>query len=153
VFIETFFHTLDETGRLAIPSKWRKTPALSAGSQVVVTKGLDTNLWMYTEEDWKKYITPRVLKLPMGDENARSFMLFFVASASECPIDKSGRIQLPQNLIDFAKVKKDVVLNGAGFFMQIWAKDSWDKYFVDNEQRLKNFAKEFFSIPVQGEGP
>ncbi len=149
MFKETFFHTLDDTCRIAIPSKWRKIPALSNNAQLIVTKGLDANLWMFTDEGWKRYIETRVSKLPMGDENVRSFVRFFISGASECAIDKSGRIALPQNLIDYAKVNKDVVLNGAGFFMEIWAKESWDKYFVENEQRLKDFAKEFFSIPVQ----
>jgi MraZ protein len=151
VFKERFFHTLDENSRIAIPSKWRKTTILPGVSNLIVTQGLDSNLWMFTEEDWKKYIDARIEELPVGDDTARGFIKFFVSPAAECLVDKSGRIILPQHLTEYASLKKDIVLTGAGFFMEIWSREIWDRYFSDNQEKLKDFAKTFFSMPLKKE--
>lgn len=148
MFKETYFHTLDEKGRLAIPSKWRNT-SLHDSNFLVVTKGLDSNLFVYTEQGWKEQIEERIKNLPLGNHDVRSFIRFFVSGSSECVIDRSGRIMLPQSLIEYASLKKDVVINGAGLYIEIWAKELWDKFFSDNEEKLKAFAQDFFNTPLQ----
>lgn len=149
MFRETFYHTMDEKGRLAIPSKLRKSAIIQQESLLIVAKGLDTNLFLFTEKDWNKYIESRVMDLPIGDGNVRHFLRFFVSGSAECQVDRSGRIMIPQTLADYAHINREVVINGAGFFMEIWARELWNDYFKENEEKLKDYAREFFSRPIQ----
>ena len=152
MFLETFDHTLDENSRVAIPSKWRRNDTVDKGATLVITKGFDTNLMLFTQPDWAKYVEARVQELAVGEDNVRHFLRFFVSGASECVIDRSGRIMLPQGLIAYAKLTRDVVLNGSGFYGEIWDRVLWDRFLSENDEKLKSYAKEFFKIPIQGKG-
>jgi MraZ protein len=152
MFKDTFFHSLDEAGRLAIPAKWRKNSLMDKGATLIATRGLDTNLFLFTEQDWNRYVESRVAQLPVGEDSVRDFLRFFFSGASECVVDRSGRIMLPENLLGYGRLKKDVVLNGSGFYVEIWDRDLWNGYFAENQERLKTFAKDFFRLPIQGKG-
>jgi len=152
MYKEFFIHTLDESGRVAIPAKWRKHSQLQKGKTLILTRGFDVNLFLFTEEDWDKYVESRVSSLSIGEDSVRDFLRFFFSGAAETVIDASGRIVIPQSLISYAKLSKEIVMNGSGFYMEIWSKELWDAYFSVNQERLKNFAKDFFKLPIQGKG-
>jgi MraZ protein len=59
-------------------------------------------------------------------KDLRSFIRFVVSGASECPVDRQGRILLPPNLREYANLEKDVVLAGAIRCFEIWDRPSWD---------------------------
>lgn len=63
--------------------------------------------------------------LPLTQKSARKFTRFFVAGATECELDKQGRILLPQTLREFAQLEKDVVLSGNLNRVEIWSKANW----------------------------
>ena len=61
----------------------------------------------------------------MTDKKGRDFKRYIVSAATECELDKMGRILLPQPLRSFAGLGKDVVLVGQIDFIEIWDKDKW----------------------------
>ena len=63
----------------------------------------------------------------MTNKDARKFSRFFLAGASECEIDKQGRILIPANLREFAKLEKEAVLVGVSNRIEIWSKDKWEE--------------------------
>ena len=63
----------------------------------------------------------------MTNKVARKFSRFFLAGASECEIDKQGRILIPANLREFAKLEKEAVLVGVSNRIEIWSKDKWEE--------------------------
>ena len=63
----------------------------------------------------------------MTNKDARKFSRFFLAGATECEIDKQGRILIPANLREFAKLEKDAVLFGVSNRIEIWNRDKWDE--------------------------
>ena len=86
-------HNVDAKGRVSVPSKFRG----DLGQSFVVTKGLDNCLYLYSKDEWKKF-EDKLKNLPITSQEARSFVRFFFAGASECEADKQGRINIPQNL-------------------------------------------------------
>lgn len=121
-----FQHSIDAKGRLIVPVKFRE----GLGDTFVVTKGLDKCLFVYPMAQWD-VLEGKLTALPFTDPNARAFVRVFFSGASECEVDKQGRILLPANLREYAHVEKDVVLVGVSNRVEIWSKDIWDGYCSD----------------------
>lgn len=122
MFTGEYNHTVDEKGRLIIPSKFRE----ELGNEFVVTKGLDGCLFVYENDEWKKF-EEKLKALPLTNKDARAFARFMLAGAAMVEVDKQGRILLPVNLRIFAELDKDVVLLGVGGRIEIWNRDKWSE--------------------------
>ena len=128
MFMGEYNHTVDEKGRLIIPSKFRE----ELGDEFVVTKGLDGCLFVYDESEWER-LEDKLKALPLTNRDARAFARFMLAGAAKVEPDKQGRILLPQVLRTFADLNKDVVLIGVASRIEIWNKDKWDAASMDND--------------------
>ena len=82
-------HNVDTKGRVSVPSKFRA----DLGQSFVVTKGLDNCLFVYSKKEWETFEN-KLKELPLTNNDARSFMRFFFAGATECEVDKQGRINI-----------------------------------------------------------
>nr|WP_236777888.1 division/cell wall cluster transcriptional repressor MraZ [Anoxybacter fermentans] len=118
-----YLHSMDDKGRLIMPAKFRE----SLGETFVVTRGLDNCLFVYPMEEWR-ILEEKLKSLPMTRKDARAFVRFFFSGATECGLDKSGRISLPQNLREYASLEKEVVIIGVSNRIEIWSKENWDSY-------------------------
>ena len=110
-----YSHTLDLKGRVIIPAKFRE----DLGNSFIVTKGLDNSLFVYSKEEWQKF-EEKLKALPMTNVATRNFVRFFFSGATECELDKQGRINLPQNLIEYASLNKDICIIGVSTRVEIW---------------------------------
>ena len=122
MFMGEYNHTIDAKGRLIIPSKFREL----LGEEFVLTKGLDGCLSIYPMDEWNAF-EEKLRALPLTNKNARTFTRFFVAGATNCELDKQGRILLPATLREFAGLEKDVVLTGMLNRIEIWSKEKWNE--------------------------
>ena len=120
MLIGEYEHTIDAKGRLSMPSKLRR----DMGEAFIVTKGLDGCLFAFSQDEWKNFET-KLKSLPLSDKNARNFVRFFLAGATECEIDKQGRFLIPSNLREAGKLEKEAVIIGVGTRLEIWNKDVW----------------------------
>ena len=120
MLIGEYEHTIDAKGRLSMPSKLRR----DMGEAFIVTKGLDGCLFAFSQDEWKNFET-KLKALPLSDRNARNFVRFFLAGATECEIDKQGRFLIPSNLREAAKLEKEAVIIGVGTRLEIWNKEIW----------------------------
>ncbi len=122
MFMGRYNHTIDAKGRLSIPSKYREI----LGDEFVVSKGMDGCLFVYANEDWKAF-EEKLASLPLINAEARQFARFFLSGAMNVTVDKQGRILMPQDLREFAGLKKDVVLAGMGGRVEIWSLEKWEE--------------------------
>lgn len=123
MFIGEYQHIIDPKGRVIMPAKFRE----NLGEKFVVTKGLDHCLFVYPNEEWAIF-EEKLRSLPLTSKDARAFIRFFFAGASECELDKQGRILIQSNLRDYAKLEKDLVIIGVSTRVEIWSKAMWDNY-------------------------
>ena len=121
MLIGEYEHTIDVKGRLSMPAKLRR----DMGEAFIVTKGLDGCLFAFSQNEWMNFET-KLKSLPLSDKNARNFVRFFLAGATECEIDKQGRFLIPSNLREAAKLEKDAVIIGVGTRLEIWDKEIWN---------------------------
>lgn len=121
MFMGEYNHTIDAKGRIIIPSKFRE----SLGDTFVVTLGLDGCLFVYPNSEWESFLT-KLSSLP-GSKEARQLQRYFLAGATECEIDKQGRILIPTKLRTAASLDKDVVFVGVLSKIEIWSKERWEQ--------------------------
>lgn len=113
-----YSHTLDLKGRVNFPAKLRE----SLGDRFVITKGLDSCLFVYDMEEWDK-LSRRTAELPLS--RSRSLQRFFFAGAAEVEVDKQGRINIPPHLREYAGLNKDITIIGASTRAEIWSAERW----------------------------
>lgn len=123
MFIGEYQHGLDTKNRMIIPAKLRE----ELGNKFILTKGLDGCLYAYPIVEWK-VLEEKLKSLPITNKDARAFVRFFFSGASEIELDKQGRGLIPQNLIEYADIEKEIVSIGVLTRVEIWSKEKWIKY-------------------------
>jgi MraZ protein len=122
MFLGEYEHNLDDKGRLAIPARFRE----ELGETVIVTRGFERCLMGFTLARWGK-LAEDIDRLTLSQGDARNLRRFLFASASEAPIDKQGRILIPQNLRGYAGLEEQVVIAGMNAYFEIWSRGRWDE--------------------------
>lgn len=123
MFIGEYNHKIDSRGRVNIPAKFRK----DLTKYFYLTKGLDGCLFLFPSDEWKVF-EKKLKTLPITKREARFFVRKFFAGASECVLDKQGRINIPNNLLNHCKIDKEVIIIGVGQRIEIWSKIRWEEY-------------------------
>lgn len=140
MFMGEFHHTIDEKGRLTIPSKIRE----ELQGNFIVTRGMDHCLFVYKQEDWKRIIE-NYKTLP-NTKDARDFMRFFLSGATEQDFDKQGRINIASPLVKYASLEKDCIIIGVNDHLEIWSQELWNRFMEEREDQFSEIADHLFSI-------
>jgi MraZ protein len=143
MFVGEYHHAIDEKGRLAIPSKFRQ--AFKGG--VVVTRGLDHCLFLYTRSEWIK-LAKRLASLPVSQANSRAFARLMLAGAMDGALDKQGRVIVPDYLRKYAGLGKQTVVAGLYDRLEIWDKEKWDEYTKRTEAASNDIAERLGELGV-----
>ncbi|MCK9443064.1 MAG: division/cell wall cluster transcriptional repressor MraZ [Tissierellaceae bacterium] len=143
MFIGEYQHSLDNKGRIIIPSKFR----IELGEVFVMTKGLDNCLFVYPKEEWE-ILEGKLKNLPLTNRDARAFVRFFFSGASECELDKQGRALIPPNLREHSKLEKDVIVIGVSTRLEIWSKEEWDGYNNDDSLSYDSIAEKMAELGI-----
>ena len=135
MFMGTSNNSIDEKNSRLVPSGLR----CGRGSRCMVTKGRDCCLYIYTTEAWDRQME-KISKLPESDPKVRAFIRHFCANAAECEFDKQGRIVIPQELKNYAKIEKKLVTMGAMSKIEVWSKEVWDAPDNESKMNTEDFA-------------
>ncbi len=123
MFIGEYRHTVDEKGRLAVPSRFRAELAEAP----VITRWLDSCLAIFPRAEFDR-LAERVAALPLGDANARSFRRHVFAHAFEVELDRQGRVLVPPSLREWASLSNEAVVVGGHDHVELWTPDAWASY-------------------------
>ena len=118
MFRNHFYHTLDNKGRVSIPAEYRVELQVDASKPPIITKGEDC-LCLYPDAYWTDY-EERIIESASFDPDGEALMRLVIAGSSPCPVDRAGRILIPQRLREHAKLEREAVFAGLGHFIQIW---------------------------------
>ncbi len=132
-----YCHTLDEKNRLFIPAKLRK--AFKKGEKLVLSRGLDGCLFLFPQGEWQN-LEDKAKSLPITARDARSFTRHLFSGASLCIVDTQGRIPFPPSLKEYAGINKEVVIIGVSNRIEVWAKQKWENYFKNTEDKVDDIA-------------
>ncbi|MBW7456696.1 division/cell wall cluster transcriptional repressor MraZ [Paenibacillus sepulcri] len=136
MFMGEFQHSIDDKGRIIIPVKFRE----GLGEQFIITRGLDNCLFVYPMSEWG-VLEQKLKSLPLMKSDARAFSRFFFSGATECELDKQGRVNVPNTLCEYAKFNKECVVIGVSNRVEIWSKSIWEGYFQQSEESFNEIAE------------
>jgi len=141
MLIGEYRHTIDPKKRLSLPAKFRQ----EMGKRVVITRGLETCLFVYPIKAWKEKMD-KILQLPMGQADSRGFSRFMLSGAVETEVDALGRILVPDFLRDFGRLKGTVAVIGVGERAELWDEGAWDAYKGTIEKQADTLAEKLGSV-------
>lgn len=141
-FYGTANYSIDDKGRLIVPSSLRAVPGRKLPlSTFVLVGGLDGCLWLYAEEDWTHF-EERLRKMSMGPKKQREFARAFLVGASKVAVDRQGRISIPSSLMSRAGLGKEAVLHGQVGRIEIWSPEKFQDSVAPAQDQLDALAEE-----------
>jgi MraZ protein len=118
---------LDAKGRIAIPAKYRDRLREVCEGQVVITIDLEEScLTLFPMPHWEQ-LERQLQSLSNTNAVHQSIKRLLLGHATECDVDKNGRVLLPAVLREHAGLDKHVLLAGMGKTFQIWDEQQWNE--------------------------
>jgi MraZ protein len=139
-FKGTYNYSIDQKGRLSIPVKFRDKTEAPASEHYVVARGFEGCLYLYPREAWAVIEEKLSALKTLSDPRARYFVRTLLSNAADTKIDKLGRIMIPQNLLDLAGIKKDIVVRGVLDKIEIWDPEVLRKYEESQSDSYEDVA-------------
>lgn len=140
-FLGEFECKLDAKGRLMLPSGLRKQMPDAEKDGLVVNRGFEKHLVVYSRKEWDK-IMEDLSKLNQYEKKTREFIRYFTRGATELSLDAAGRVLLPKSLLDYAEIGGDVVLSSQFNKIEVWAKEAYDAQMDNEPENFANLAEE-----------
>jgi len=128
--IGQYEYSLDPKNRVVVPPSYRSALKEENGAHYILAIGQDGCLRLFLPSQWDRLVSGwNTLTQNIKDkEQARAARRHLFGTAVPAELDEQGRMLVPQNLKEYAGLKKDVVVVGAGSWMDIWSAERWAKY-------------------------
>lgn len=139
-------NSIDDKGRVSFPVKLRT--AINQ-NEVIITKGLDTCLWLFTNEEWEVFASKIMANASMMKKKNLDVIRHFIAPAQTVEFDKNGRLSIPQSLREYAHLSKDCTVLGIARYVELWDSKTYGEYLADSEASFRESAEEFNDINFQ----
>ena len=127
-FLGEYEATLDSKGRFLLPAGLKRQIPEGESTRFVINRGFEKCLTLYPMQSWQP-LYDQISTLNDFDPKVREFRRYFLNGAIIVEPDAAGRLLIPQNLKDYAGLGKDIVLASAVNKIEIWDKESYQKFF------------------------
>lgn len=145
-FTDQFFHTLDDRGRVSIPSEFREIIKERAKGKVVITMDRAKCIMVYPMDVWEKEagerIKPYLPTDPRVSQSEIDFRRYTMATSKIMELDSHGRLLIPPQYREHAGIEKDVAIVGGGFVFEIWDRGRWEEEIGRMKRELLEGTKE-----------
>lgn len=143
MLIGEYTHTIDDKNRLSLPAKFRA----EMGKKVVLTRGFDKCVAIFTEKEWKK-IAEKLSQSSILQADNRSFNRFMFGGAVEAEVDSIGRVLVPDFLKDWGGLRNKVAVIGVQARVEVWNEEAWRANKEAIEKRADTLAEKLGSVGV-----
>lgn len=135
MFIGRYYHHLEAKGRLSLPKTFRDQV-----TTWVVTRGLDGGLFVFPKLEFEQQLQ-KLAASTFTKQSHRDFIRLMTNEAREVETDGQGRVQLPEYLITFAQLTKEVVIVGSYAWIEIWNQKHYHRYLDKLEPEAEKIAE------------
>jgi len=130
MFTGSYFHTMDNKGRVSIPARYREILT----SHIVLTN-FGGYVLAFPQSEWSK-IEAKFAEQPLFRKDVRAFQRFLISGVEECELDRQGRILVPPNLRNYARLSREVCLVGAIRCFEIWDRGTFESHRQELEETI-----------------
>ena len=141
MFIGEYEHTLDDKSRVSLPRQFRT----GLGRKVVMTRGLDNCLFVYSRSSWEK-VAAKLQELSFAQADTRGFNRFILSGAAEVEVDSAGRVLIPEHQRTFAGLTKNCVFAGVSDRVEVWDAKRWNEYKAAIEKKADALAEKLGEV-------
>jgi MraZ protein len=132
--------TLDDKGRILLPLALKKQLPEHAQGHFVIARGTDEHAAIYPYNVWMQFLQ-KLGRLNHTQREVREYVRMATTHSMEVHIDNSGRLLLPKSLIAEAKIKKDIVLKGSAYMIEVWSKEIHDKLYGKKNESFAELSQ------------
>ena len=133
--------TLDDKKRVTLPKRIREQ--VGEVTQLFVTPGADQSLWVYTKDELER-LSAKLDQTPATDAEARVFRRLFFAQMEAVDLDRTGRILIPDRLVQFAGLEREIVLLGVRDHLELWNAERYQGYLAQHSPEFDKVAERAF---------
>lgn len=130
-FFGRYEHSLDDKGRIILPSKFRG-PFEHGG---FLTPYEDGCLSLWTPDQFEERMERMLERAATGRSN-RHMARLWASTSHELDLDRQGRMAIPARLREYAGLEGDVLVLGAIDRVELWNRAAWDEKVLPEEERL-----------------
>lgn len=152
LYIGEFEAKLDDKGRVVIPVGLKKQLPKDAMGRMVVNRGFEKCLTLYTRRDWDTELEG-LGHLNHFNKKHRMFIRQFSNGATEVQTDKSSRLLLPKKLVEYAEIEAETVFYAYGNRIEIWSKKLYDEMMEVDADEFSDLAEDVMGgLPGKEQG-
>lgn len=142
MFLGSYKYSVDSKGRVSIPSKFRKYVNQDANDTFIMTRGIVQCIDIYPQDSWKEDVLVRINQLDDFDPEESAFKRLISELAAEEKLDSQSRLLIPKNLLEFAKIEREVIVLGQTKKIELWNPEIYDAYKKENSKPFAELAKQ-----------
>jgi MraZ protein len=132
----------DAKGRIMLPSGLKKQLVDVVDNGFVLKKAIfNPCLELYPVEEYKRILAKVKKNINPFNREHNNFIRRFTAGVKLVDIDSAGRILIAKDLIEFAEIKKQVVMTAPIDIIEIWDKELYDKTLEDGAENFPDLAE------------
>jgi len=142
--------TLDDKGRMVMPTRYREEISERAQGKLVLTVDRDQCLLIYPLSDWE-LVERKLMSLPSLHQQARRLQRLMVGHASDQELDGHGRFLVPPELRKFAALERHGMLVGQGNRFELWDETRWSERrdsWLKSEEASTDLPSELDSLSL-----
>jgi MraZ protein len=142
--------TLDDKGRMVLPTRQRQRAQERGEGKLVITVDRDLCLLIYPLPDWEQ-IERKLMSLPSLHERSRRLQRLMVGHATELELDGQGRLLVPPELREFAGLARHAMLVGQGNRLELWDEARWQQkrdFWLSSEETASDLSAELDSLSL-----
>ena len=143
-FIGEFDGKVDAKGRVVLPVGLKKQLPEGSSEQLVINRGFDKCLVIYTRPDWEQE-TLKLEGLDSFNQLDRKFIRIFNNGATEVALDTASRILIPKKLAAYAELESDVVLYAYNNKIEVWSKKNYEAQMDIDPDEFSKLAETVMS--------
>lgn len=136
MLIGEFPTQIGEKNRVVMPKKLRE----KLGENLIITRGYERCLILVDQERWESLVkvinSGTLLSISVRDTKR-----YLLGGAIDIEPDNQGRFVMPENLLEFAGVDKDLIFLGVGEWIEIWSSDRWKSKLNDLSNNVADLAE------------
>ena len=141
MFRGQFTYSVDAKGRLSIPAKLRKHVSVESNDTFVMTQGTAACIDVYPLDQWTQFEAKLLGLNPFKPTDAK-FIRMILQHATEDTLDSQARILVPQALLQYAKIEKEVLILGALKKIELWNPEVYAEYLKQTPETYEQIAAE-----------